>query len=178
MILNMHLWAACRRTDRQTERGRQTGHASGGESCILWGLIDSILWANDLPWALGRNDETSLHDTVTLPVVLPPSSLSLFFPFFPLALCFPLSLSLSFPGGNASIHLCLYCHLHTLSCHGEELSSPKWWNWFGVIGVRCPHFPKNETKQHPFSFSSFEMTNAWDVCRRCLKVTGGMAENR
>lgn len=69
-LMTLSLDLRSRQTDgwMGAERGRQTGHVSGGESGILWGLIDSILWANDLPRALGRNDETSLHDTVTLPM--------------------------------------------------------------------------------------------------------------
>lgn len=39
-------------------------------------------------------------------------------------------------------------------------------------------FPKNETPEHLFSFSLIWMKNARNVCRWCLKVTGGNVENR
>lgn len=99
-------------TNRQIdrERGRQTGHVSGGESGILWGLIDSILWANDLPRALGRNDETSLHDTVTLPMSRCHLHLSVF--SLPLRLSLSLSVFLS-------TSLCLFLgemHRFTFVC--------------------------------------------------------------
>lgn len=51
-------------------------------------------------------------------------------------------LLLSFPRGNASIHLCLYCRPHTSSCHGEEPeSSPDWWKRFWVIATARPRSP-------------------------------------
>lgn len=132
--------------------------------------------------SLGRWGETMKPACMTLSHSLCRAatfiSQSFLTPSLPLPLCLPLNLTLSPPRGNASIHLCLYCHPHIFNCHSEEHSSPSWWSWFRVRGIRCPHFPKNETAPHLFSFSPIWKKNARNVCRRCLKVTGRMRANR
>lgn len=81
-------------------------------------------------------------------------------------------LLLSFPRGNASIHLCLYCRPHTSSCHGEEPeSSPDWWERFWVIATARPRSPtphpgkKKKNEHHLFWVSSF-----WMKGKKCAEV--------
>lgn len=89
----------------------------------------------------------------------------------PLSLCLPLNLFfLPFPRGNASIHLCLYCHPHTFNCHSKERSSLNWWKRVRVTGVHCPHFPPKMKPNNVYStFVHSGWKNAWDVFESCRR---------
>lgn len=114
------------------EGGRQTGRVSWGESGILWGLIDSILWANDLPGALrrgvglgGEGGGGMKPACMTLSHSQPPSLLFSFF-HLPLNTYPPTRLACSevwvavgwlvSGNGGGAVHrfaLCLHCHRHS-----------------------------------------------------------------